>query len=257
MNTFLRGLARAVVETFSLPGPILEIGSRQVPGQETLANLRSHFPGRPYIGVDMQPGLGVDVVANVESLPQRDESIGTVLALSTFEHVAHFWRGFEEVRRVLRPDGALFVASPFYFHIHAYPNDYWRFTPEALKLLLEDYPSKIIGWHGPRTRPANVWALAFREGRPAITNLELHQYQARMNEYARMPLTWHRRLRYQVGRLICGRRPFAPYLDRERWQCELLNNSVTPPLQADPYPDRKQWESEQPSSPPEPLRQAV
>ncbi len=43
-----------------------------------------------------------------------------------------------------------------------------RSTPEALELLLADYPSKIVGWHGPAERPANVWALAFREGRPAI-----------------------------------------------------------------------------------------
>jgi SAM-dependent methyltransferase len=257
MNRFLSGLTRAVVETFSLPGPILEVGSRLVPGQESLANLRSHFPGRPYIGVDMQPGLGVDVVANVESLPQPDESVGTVLALSTFEHVAHFWRGFEEVRRVLRPDGALFVACPFDFHIHAYPNDYWRFTPEALKLLLQDYPSKIIGWHGPRKRPASVWAIAYREGRPAISALEFQQYQARMKAHARMPLSWGRWLRFQVGRLICGRRPFAPFLEQERWECELLNTPPRSPDLTQPYPSRKQWEYRLPDSTPRVLPQVV
>src|SRR5205085_2657058 len=79
------------------------------------------------------------------------------------EHVPRFWRGFQEVHRVLRPDGALLVCCPFYFHIHSYPSDYWRFTPEALQLLLADYPSRLLGWHGPPRRPLNVWALAFRE----------------------------------------------------------------------------------------------
>jgi len=226
MNPFLHGLARAVAETFSLPGPILEIGSFQVPGQEEIGNLRPYFAGQTYLGVDMREGPGVDLVADVESLPQPTGAVGTVLALSTFEHVPHFWRGFQEVRRVLRPGGALLVASPFYFHIHSYPSDYWRFTPGALKLLLDDYPSKIIGWHGPRTRPANVWALAFRDGRPSIAPQEYQLYQARMDQYARMPLPWHRRLRYQLGRVLCGRRPFAPYLDRESWKSECLNRSA-------------------------------
>ena len=54
------------------------------------------------------------------------------------------------------------VASPFYFHLHGYPSDYWRFTPQALHVLLESYPNRLVGWHGPRRRPANVWALALR-----------------------------------------------------------------------------------------------
>jgi len=230
MNLFLHGLARAVAETFALPGPVLEIGSFQVPGQEALGNLRPYFAGRTYLGMDMRPGLGVDMVGDVENIPRARGSVGTVVALSTFEHVPHFWKGFEEVHRVLRPDGALVVACPFYFHIHAYPSDYWRFTPEALKLLLEPYPSKIIGWHGPKTRPANTWAIAFREGRPAITEREYALYQTRMSQYARMPLPWSRKLRYWLGSLICGRRPFAPYLERESWQSECLNRTAAEPL---------------------------
>jgi hypothetical protein len=223
MNPFLRGLVRAVAETFALPEPIVEVGSYIVAGQEDIGDLRSLFRDRAYVGLDRRPGPGVDLVADVERLPQADGSVGTVLALGTFEHVQRFWLGFDEVRRVLRPGGALLVASPFYFHIHAYPSDYWRFSPEALELLLQPYPSKIVGWHGPATRPANVWALAFREGRPPISPEEYAAYQARMNDYARMPLPWHRRLRYRLASLISGRRPFAPYFDRERWQSKCLN----------------------------------
>lgn len=220
MNHFLSGLARAVAESFDLPEPILEIGSYLVPGQEEIADLRALFPGKKYVGVDMRPGPGVDCVADVEALPQADASVGTVIALSTFEHVPRFWRGFDEVRRVLRPDGVLFVSCPFYFHIHSYPSDYWRFTPEAFDLLLQDYPNRVLGWHGPARRPADVWAVALREGRPPFGKEEFERYRSLLALYAREPLGWPRRLRYQVGRLLCGRRPFAPFLDRERWQTE-------------------------------------
>ncbi|HVS34709.1 MAG TPA: hypothetical protein VMS17_03945, partial [Gemmataceae bacterium] len=144
-------------------------------------------------------------------------------ALETFEHVRRFWRGFEEIRRVLRPDGALLVAAPFHFHIHAYPHDYWRFTPDAFKMLLEDYPSKIIGWHGPMGRPANVWCLAFREKRQPIQPAQYARYQELLARYAVMPLPWLRRLRYGLGRILCGRRAFAPWLDREKCHSECLN----------------------------------
>jgi SAM-dependent methyltransferase len=227
MNYFIQGVARAVAETFELPGPILEVGSYLVDGQEEIADLRSLFPGRDYLGIDIRPGPGVDRVADVEALPLADGSVGTVIAMNTFEHVARFWRGFAEVRRVLRPDGALLVSCPFYFHIHSFPSDYWRFTPQALHVLLEDYPSKVLGWHGPAKRPAGVWALAFREEHPGITEAQFARYRALVRRYAREPLPWARRLRYRMGRWLFGRGPFAPYLDRERWETECLNPSVS------------------------------
>src|SRR5262249_36893368 len=152
---------------------ILEIGSFQVEGQEQISNLRPMFPEKNYVGVDVRPGPGVDCVADVESLPQPDASVGTVIAMNTFEHVPRFWRGFEEIHRVLRADGALLLSCPFYFRIHKHPADYWRFTPEAVDLLLERFPTRIIGWHGAKKRPANVWAVAFAEQWPAISAQQL------------------------------------------------------------------------------------
>src|SRR5436305_770582 len=101
MNAFLNGVARSVSEAFDLPEPILEIGSYQVAGQEQLIDLRSLFPGKTYVGTDVRPGPGVDQVADVECLPFANRSVGTVIAMSAFEHVPRFWRGFEEIFRVL------------------------------------------------------------------------------------------------------------------------------------------------------------
>ena len=224
MNRFLHGVARAVAETFELPEPILEIGSYQVAGQEGLANLRSLFPDKEYLGIDARPGPGVDQVADVQELPFAGASFGTVIAMSTFEHVPQFWRGFEEIRRVLRPDGAVLVSCPFYFYMHSYPSDYWRFTPQALDLLLDNYPSRLTGWHGPAKRPANVWSFALREEAASITGEQFDQYRERLRLYARQPRSWVRLLRYRAARLLCGRGPFAPYLDQEKWetQCQTV-----------------------------------
>ncbi len=227
MNHFIHGVTRAICETFTLPDPIVEIGSYQVEGQHKLANLRSLLPGRNYRGIDMRPGPGVDCIANVERLPQPDRSVGTVLALNTFEHVKCFWRGLDEVYRVLRPDGVFILSTPFHFRIHAFPHDYWRFTPAAYETLLERYPSKIIGWHGARHRPANVWAIAFREAAPVIASSQFAQYRRLTASYAREPETsWTRRLRYRLASLLCGRGPFAGYMERNRWDSICLNAST-------------------------------
>jgi SAM-dependent methyltransferase len=221
MNGFLRGVARSMIEAFDLPGPVLEVGSYQVAGQEDLINLRGLFPNREYTGIDFRPGPGVDLVANVESLPFSTGSVGTVLAFSVFEHVKRFWRGFEEVHRVLRPDGVFLVCTPFYFHVHSYPHDYWRFTPEAFDSLLEKYPTRVLGWHGPERRPLNVWAAAFREEAKAPTEEQVAKYQRLLGEHAKEPVSWRQDLRYRIGRLFCGRRPFAAHLDREKWATEV------------------------------------
>src|SRR5262249_29588368 len=112
------------------------------------------------------------------------------------------------------------------FRIHNYPGDYWRFTPTALELLLEDYPSKILGWHGARNRPAQVWALAFKPGRPAVTAEQFVAYRERLKIYAREPLPWFRPLRWGLARLLCGRGPFAPFLDHNRWETVCGNQAV-------------------------------
>src|SRR5262249_50640929 len=162
--------------------PIMEIGSYQVDGQEDLINLRSLFSGRPYVGVDFRPGPGVDCVASVEWLPQPTGTIGTVIAFSTFEHVQRFWVGFEEGYRVRPRDGVFLLSTPFYFHQHAFPSDYWRFTPQAFELLLAKYPTRILGWHGPPRRPINVWAAAFRERSARPTAEQFARYRALLAE---------------------------------------------------------------------------
>lgn len=241
MNDLLQGMVRAVTETFTLPEPILEVGSFQVEGQQKIANLRTFFPGREYCGLDMREGPGVDMVGNVEDLEFPDEFFGTVVVMSTFEHVQRFWKGFDEVHRVLRPDGALLVSCPFYFHVHAYPNDYWRFTPESLKYLLKPYPSKILGWHGAKRRPENVWSLAFREEHPGISIDEFREYCERMKQHARQPLPLMRRLRYSFGRIFCGRRPFVPWFERNHWESELIQEPTQRRMQ---HFDAQQYEDQ-------------
>ena len=73
---------------------------------------------------------------------------------------------------------------------------------------------------------ANVWAIAFKEAAELPSEASIDAYRRRMDAYAHEPLPWHRRWRYEIGRMIAGRRPFAPHLDRDRWTIECRGKSA-------------------------------
>ncbi|MBY0522360.1 MAG: class I SAM-dependent methyltransferase [Gemmataceae bacterium] len=211
MNLLVQAVTRAIAETFDLPGPILVLG----PTPDV--DLKRLFPLKELIHVDRAPGLGVDLVADVEDLPYVDGWVGTVLALGTFARTRQFWRGLAEVRRILRPDGALLATCPFHAPIRHQSGDRWRWTPEALDELLSAYPSRLLGAHGPLGSPENIWALAMRERRPAITPRQFERYQRLMTHYFRQRLSWGQHLACRLIGWLAGPQLCAPILERDRW----------------------------------------
>jgi hypothetical protein len=89
-------------------------------------------------------------------------------------------------------------------------------------MLLDKLPTKIIGFHGTPKRPLDVWAIAFGRDYRHITEPQHQRFRHLVGQYARQPLHWKNELRYRIGRLICGRGPFAPYLDAECFDTELV-----------------------------------
>jgi hypothetical protein len=162
MRQNIRDFVEILAKEFDLMEPIIEIGSFQVPQQEELANLRPIFPEKKFIGCDMRSGKGVDRIENVECLSLNDESVGTVLILDTLEHVENCFTALDEIYRVLKKDGIVIMTSVMDFPIHDYPSDYWRFTPEAFKLLLNKFPIKIVGMQGNPNHPHTVFAIGIK-----------------------------------------------------------------------------------------------
>jgi SAM-dependent methyltransferase len=169
----MRDVVRAFVEAAGrhVPGAgsVLEVGAYRVAGQGELADLRALFPGRAYVGLDMRPGPGVDVVGDAAALPFPDGSQGTVLCLETLEHVFDLRGALAEVERVLAPGGVFVASTPFHFHLHAHPDDYWRVSPSAWSRLLEGYAARAVGAVGPASRPHTVLALGVKAPAPPGT----------------------------------------------------------------------------------------
>ncbi len=106
----------------------------------------------------MRPGPGVDRVEDVTAISLPDGSAGTVLCIETFEHVFEVRRGFDEVFRLLEPGGVFVITSPLNFRIHAYPDDYWRMTPNCLQRLLSPFDARMSGYQGIAPSRTPSWA---------------------------------------------------------------------------------------------------
>lgn len=107
---------------------VLEIGSANVNG-----GLRDTKPDRAtWIGVDLEPGPGVDVVVSPgQRLPFEDNYFDLVIASSVFEHDLKFWETISEMARVVKDDGLIYINAPSNGAFHRYPFDAFRFYPDA------------------------------------------------------------------------------------------------------------------------------
>ena len=155
-------------EVFDPPGPVVELGAYYPPGYAWLSDLRPYFPGREYIGCDLRAGEGVDRIEDVQDLSFEDASVGTLLAFEILEHVPDPQRAISEVDRVLRDDGLFALSTPFNYGLHAFPDDYWRFTASGMHRLLAPFPDKVIFALGPRRKPAFVFAVATKTASSAF-----------------------------------------------------------------------------------------
>ena len=94
---------------------------------------------------------GLDEIADVHSLPYRDESFDYVLAIEVFEHLRKPSQAAAEIHRVLKPGGKAIATIPFMFRVHADPYDYQRLTKGGLEVLFEEFASVQIQPFGGRT----------------------------------------------------------------------------------------------------------
>jgi SAM-dependent methyltransferase len=172
-----------LVARLPLPEPIVEFGSMQVEdGQPN--DLRPLFAEREFIGTDFRNGPGVDRIEDLRNLTFGDGEIGTALCLDTLEHCADPIAAARELRRVVSPNGGVCVlSSVMLIGIHGYPSDYWRFTPEGLRLLLDGYDHADVAWMGDPAAPFWVFGIACKGQALGLKLAELPSLLSSQRDY--------------------------------------------------------------------------
>lgn len=134
---------------FSKDMRVLEIGSWTAPGQEQIVCRKTIGPlVQEYVGLDMREGPDVDVVADAKSMPFQDNEFDAVISTDCLEHVDWPREVIREAYRVTKPGGLFYLTTVFDFEIHGYPSDYWRFTPECIRQLLQDAGFEVLMYEG-------------------------------------------------------------------------------------------------------------
>jgi hypothetical protein len=122
-------------DNFNKPGVrILEIGSRNVTGNAT----RTPFSAAYYVGFDFYEGDNVDIVGDAHKLSSyfgSDEKFDLIFSNAVFEHFHMPWIVAQEIQKLLRIGGYVFVHTHFSFSYHEKPWNFFQFSHMGLRVL--------------------------------------------------------------------------------------------------------------------------
>lgn len=181
-HDLLYNLVADLSRTIKFPEPIVEFGSMQVePGQPN--DLRPLFQGRDFIGTDFRDGPGVDRIEDLRSLSFGEGEVGTALCLDTLEHCEDPLTACREMHRVLAAGGLCVITSVMLIGVHAYPSDYWRFTPEGFRALLADFDDVDVASCGEPDCPFFVFGAATKGRQLGIRLSETPSLRKAQREY--------------------------------------------------------------------------
>jgi hypothetical protein len=107
---------------------VLDVGSAQLGGD--LRSYRTLFGDFDYVGMDIAPGVGVDVVG-YEGLDTYD----VVISGQVMEHVKRPWEWLTTLSELYRR--YICIIAPNTWNEHRCPIDCYRFFPDGMKALFE------------------------------------------------------------------------------------------------------------------------
>jgi SAM-dependent methyltransferase len=141
---------KSILKRNFVSGPVCQVGSLINKDNVTPATVdkwRSSFswlPDYDFVGIDIFPGPNVDVVADIcakDFLRKHSKlsgRFGLVICRALLEHVKNPFDAAKNITSLLRPGGHLYYAGPWVWGYHPYPDDYWRISFSALKVLFPD-----------------------------------------------------------------------------------------------------------------------
>lgn len=122
-----------------LHGRCLDVGCGDQPYKPLL--LQAPFQISELLGLDRAgqrcQHTPPDLVWHNGTIPLPDASIDSALCTEVLEHCPDPASLLVEVHRVLKPGGSLLLTVPFLWPLHEVPHDWCRYTPFALRQLLE------------------------------------------------------------------------------------------------------------------------
>lgn len=135
-KSITRVLLNTRVEEVNFRGVVLDLGAGRNPAPSYCQHM-GHIDRDKMITLNASRVARPEVLADLENgLPFRDGSVGCVLLFNVLEHIYHYQQLCTEIARVLPKGGVCYVFVPFIHRIHGDPNDYFRYSEQAVKRIL-------------------------------------------------------------------------------------------------------------------------
>ena len=152
---------------------VIEVGSMNING--SLRPIVESFGAGKYIGVDIQPGPGVDKICKVEDLENEfgSGSFDLVICTELLEHVEDWDEAVHNLKQIVRPGGALLVTTRSRgFEYHTFPFDFWRYEISDMEFIFSDFDIKDL-----RSDPDAPGVLLFAGKPPVFTENDIKEYE--------------------------------------------------------------------------------
>ena len=102
--------------------------------------------GKNWIAVDLYDKReGIDYNYDIQDLKFESECFDLVACISVLEHVENPVKAIREIHRVLKPGGIAWVQLPFNFPYHEFPKDFWRVSPDGLRIWMKAFEEILCG----------------------------------------------------------------------------------------------------------------
>lgn len=94
-----------------------------------------------YKTLDIDPQSGADYIADLceHNYHIPNDSFDYIFCNEVLEHTLNPFLAVDELYRIVKKDGYVFVTTPFNFRIHGPLPDCWRFTVHGLKQLFKNF----------------------------------------------------------------------------------------------------------------------
>ena len=132
-------VARALPERDVRGKRVLEIGSLDINGS-VRPRIEALAPAE-YVGIDMRPGPGVDLVCDAAEIDRRfgPDAFDVVVSTELLEHAREWKKITHNFKYVLRTGGLLVVTTRSYgVDFHRQPYDFWRYEKDDFELIFSD-----------------------------------------------------------------------------------------------------------------------
>lgn len=128
-----------------IEGKVLDIGSGRQLIKKAIENKGCQYTSldHPLIYSRQRSDVKPDIFADICSIPLPKESVDSVLLFMVLEHIPNPLKGLEEIQRITKKGGLIYISTVENYPAHDLPDDYFRYRIPGIISLCKTANLKI------------------------------------------------------------------------------------------------------------------